>query len=100
MFVYDVHRYSVFYGKSGLESIFDATYIFQLSSLEILAESLVGEMEEKEREHSRAKSARAEYAKDAEEAQAWLQKAETRVQDRTGPRPHDVRARLQEVGEK
>ena len=54
-------------------------------------------MEEKEREHARAKAARADYAKDAEEAQAWLQAAEARTQDRAGPRPHDARARLQEV---
>ncbi len=57
-------------------------------------------MEEKDRELARAQSARAEYARDAEEAQTWLQAAEARVQDRTGPRPHDVRARLQEASGK
>lgn len=68
----------------------------QLSALEILAESLVGEMEEKEREHGRAAAARAEYAADAEEAQAWLQSAEARVQDRAAG-PHRTREVLQEV---
>ena len=54
--------------------------MFQLSSLEILAESLMGKLEEKERDLSKAQSVRSEYAQDVEKIQFWLQRAEAKIQ--------------------
>ena len=68
----------------------------KLSTLEILAESLQGEMAEKERESERARSVRTEYSADVDELQTWLSAVEDKVQDRSRP-PHDLRAVLAEV---
>ena len=68
----------------------------RLSAVEILGESLVSEMDEKDRELSRATSVRAEFASDLEEVTSWLGKAEARVLDR-GAEPHALKDGLAEV---
>ncbi len=64
--------------------------------MEILGESLVSEMDEKERELAKASSVRAEYTADLEELTFWLGRAEAKVQDR-GAEPHALKAQLAEV---
>lgn len=68
----------------------------KLSALEILAESLVATMDEKERELSKAEAARQEYSDDIEQIQAWLQNAEARIQERSVP-PQQLQNQLQSV---
>ncbi|KAJ4429798.1 hypothetical protein ANN_22002 [Periplaneta americana] len=55
----------------------------QLSALELLSETVSGAMEEKDRELKRARTVRADYKRDVEEVQTWIQKAELKVQDRS-----------------
>ena len=59
-----------------------------------MAESLVGELDEKERDFERSGTVRAEYVQDVEEIQFWLQRAEAKVQDR-GLEPFALKAQLQ-----
>ena len=40
-------------------------------------------MEEKDRELKRARTTRADYKRDVDEVQDWIQKAERKVQDRS-----------------
>lgn len=48
--------------------------------MEILAETLVGQLEEKERDFQKAQNVRSEYAQDVEEIQFWLQRAEAKIE--------------------
>ena len=54
----------------------------QLSKLEIQAESLMGAMDEKDRELAKSAEIRAAFAADTEALQAWTQAAEVRCSDR------------------
>ena len=84
-----------YHSKLQLEGKFKKkTYFFQLSSVEILAESLINEMDEKERDFDRSGNVRAEYLQDVEEIQFWLQRAEAKVQDRS-LEPMALKTRLQ-----
>jgi chromosome segregation ATPase len=69
----------------------------QLSTLEILAETLTNDLDERERELSRARNARAEYATESEELQRWLQSAEARIRDTDG-KPEVLREKLAAIG--
>ena len=55
----------------------------QLTSLELLSESVSGAMEEKDRELKRARTVRADYKRDVDEVQDWIRKAELKVKDRS-----------------
>lgn len=55
----------------------------QLASLELNAESANQTMEEKQREQKRARTIRTDYLSDVDVLQAWVSKAELKVQDRS-----------------
>nr|CAD7395228.1 unnamed protein product [Timema cristinae] len=67
--------------------------IAQLSSLELLWETVSGAMEEKSRDLKRARTVRSEYNVDVDEVQDWLQRAEAQVQDRSVD-PHQQKEHL------
>lgn len=68
----------------------------QLSSLELLSETISNIMEEKDREFKRAKTIRTEYLSDVEEIQTWIRKAELKVQDRS-IEPQALKDHLQQI---
>ena len=68
----------------------------KLSSVEILGETLVAEMDERERELAKSIAIRAEFTKDLEEITAWLGRAESKVQQRNSV-PHVLKSQLAEV---
>lgn len=68
----------------------------QLSSLELLSETISNIMEEKDREFKRARTIRTEYLSDVEEIQTWIRKAELKVQDRS-IEPQQLKEHLQQI---
>lgn len=68
----------------------------QLSSLELLSETISNIMEEKDREFKRARTIRTEYLSDVEEIQTWIRKAELKVQDRS-IEPQQLKDHLQQI---
>lgn len=70
--------------------------VLQLTSLELLSETLTGAMEEKDRELKRARTVRSDYVRDVDAVTAWIQRAEMRVQDRSAE-PQVLRDHLQQV---
>ncbi|CAG2068377.1 unnamed protein product, partial [Timema podura] len=67
----------------GLQQLVPTDIAQQLSSLELLWETVSGAMEEKSRDLKRARTVRSEYTADVDEVQDWLQRAEAQVQDRS-----------------
>nr|CAD7455197.1 unnamed protein product [Timema tahoe] len=67
----------------GLQQLVPTDIAQQLSSLELLWETVSGAMEEKSRDLKRARTVRSEYTVDVDEVQDWLQRAEAQVQDRS-----------------
>lgn len=51
----------------------------ELNQLELLTESIVGAMEEKDREFKKAKTVRSDYLNDVEDLQTWIKDAEIKV---------------------
>ncbi|KAK3930237.1 Nesprin-1 [Frankliniella fusca] len=68
----------------------------ELTSLELLSESVSAAMEEKDRDLKRARTVRSDYARDVDAVTAWIQRAELRVQDRSAE-PQVLRDHLQQV---
>ncbi|KAG5889989.1 hypothetical protein JTB14_035905 [Gonioctena quinquepunctata] len=55
----------------------------ELNQLELLAESITGAMDEKDREFKKARTIRTDFTNDVDELQAWIKEAELKVQDRS-----------------
>lgn len=68
----------------------------ELTSLELLSESVSAAMEEKDRDLKRARTVRSDYVRDVDAVTAWIQRAELRVQDRSAE-PQVLRDHLQQV---
>lgn len=68
----------------------------QLSSLELLSETISNAMDEKNREFKRAKTIRSDYNSDVDIIQNWISIAETKIQDRS-IEPQLLKEHLQEV---
>nr|CAD7432089.1 unnamed protein product [Timema monikensis] len=77
----------------GLQQLVPTDIAQQLSSLELLWETVSGAMEEKSRDLKRARTVRSEYNVDVDEVQDWLQRAEAQVQDRSVD-PHQQKEHL------
>nr|CAD7256631.1 unnamed protein product [Timema shepardi] len=69
--------------RATIRVIYWSVVVVQLSSLELLWETVSGAMEEKSRDLKRARTVRSEYNADVDEVQSWLQRAEAQVQDRS-----------------
>lgn len=55
----------------------------ELTSLELLAESLSNKMDEKDREFKKARTVRSDYISDVKEVENWIKEAELKVRDRS-----------------
>ncbi|XP_071454288.1 muscle-specific protein 300 kDa-like [Hetaerina americana] len=67
-----------------------------LSELELLAETVHTAMDEKKQEFKKARTVRYDYDKDVEVIQEWIQKAESKIQDRS-VQPLKLKEYLQEI---
>lgn len=81
---------------NNLQQLVPSDVSQQLSSLELLAETISNAMEEKDREFKRAKTVRTDYLTDVEHVQKWIQEAETKIQDRS-IEPQQLREHLQQI---
>ena len=68
----------------------------KLANTELMAEKALGELEESEKEHKRAKTVRYEFQVDVEEVQFWVSRSETKIQDRAHE-PAGLKACLNEI---
>ncbi|XP_068085330.1 muscle-specific protein 300 kDa [Anabrus simplex] len=68
----------------------------ELSSLELLAETVLSTMDDKERQFKRARTVRSDYDQDVVHVQDWLQKAELRLQDRS-VEPRELKEHLSQI---
>lgn len=82
--------------RQSLTALASALSAPQLTSLELLSEAVSAAMEEKDRDLKRARTVRADYARDVDAVTAWIERAELRVQDRSAE-PHVLRDHLQQV---
>lgn len=62
--------------------------------MELVSEELTSLMDTNSRGLKRAKTVRAEYLKDVDDVQRWLQQAEVKVQDR-GSEPKEIKEHIQ-----
>lgn len=67
-----------------------------LTNLELLTESLLNAMEEKNREFKKARTVRTDYVNDVDEIQNWIKEAELKIQDRS-VEPQILNEHLQEI---
>lgn len=68
----------------------------ELTNLELLTETLLNAMEEKNREFKKARTIRSDYITDVDEIQRWIKEAELKIQDRS-IEPHILNEHLQEI---
>lgn len=66
----------------------------ELNQLELLTESVIAVMEDKEREFKKARTIRTDYLTDVEELQTWIKDSELKIQDRSVT-PQQLHERLQ-----
>lgn len=66
----------------------------ELNQLELLTESVIAVMEDKEREFKKARTIRTDYLTDVEELQTWIKESELKIQDRSIT-PQQLHERLQ-----
>lgn len=66
----------------------------ELNQLELLIESVIAVMEDKEREFKKARTIRTDYLTDVEELQTWIKESELKIQDRSVT-PQQLHERLQ-----
>lgn len=66
----------------------------ELNQLELLTESVIAVMEDKEREFKKARTIRTDYLTDVEELQTWIKESELKIQDRSVT-PQQLHERLQ-----
>jgi len=68
----------------------------KLSSTELTAEKLLGQLEDMEAEHKRARTVRYEFQVDVEEVQFWISRSESSIQDRS-LQPHTLKENLNQI---
>ncbi|KAF5308512.1 hypothetical protein FQR65_LT06177 [Abscondita terminalis] len=68
----------------------------ELTNLELLTESLVNAMDEKNREFKKARTVRTDYTGDVDSIQNWIKKAELQIQDRS-TEPYVLNQYLQDI---
>lgn len=81
---------------NNLQQLVPSDVSQQLSSLELLSETISNAMEEKDREFKRAKTIRTNYLADVDEVQNWISNAETKIQDRS-VEPQVLKENLQQI---
>lgn len=81
---------------NNLQQLVPSDISQQLSSLELLSETISNAMEEKDREFKRAKTIRTDYLTDVAAVQEWIQTAETKIQDRS-IEPQRLKEHLQQI---
>lgn len=81
---------------TNLQNLVPTDVSQQLSSLELLSETISNAMEEKNREFKRAKTIRTDYNTDVDIIQNWISQAESKIQNRS-IEPQLLKDHLQQV---
>ncbi|XP_017768073.1 PREDICTED: nesprin-1 [Nicrophorus vespilloides] len=68
----------------------------EITNLELLAEALSNDMDEKDREFKKARTVRSDYLRDVDGVQSWIKEAELKVRDRS-IEPHVLNEHLQQI---